>query len=84
MRFIVRAESRGRFRVHADISRMSLAEAVILEYNYFDNQERMIREREPLLFNEGTTLGYAQYCGAVLNGEELQALPQASETGVSE
>lgn len=48
-------------------------EAVILEYNYFDNQERMIREREPILFNEGTTLGYAQYCGAVLNGEELMA-----------
>lgn len=32
MRFIVRAESRGRIRVHADINRMSLAEADILEY----------------------------------------------------
>ncbi|MBE6018633.1 MAG: heavy metal translocating P-type ATPase, partial [Lachnospiraceae bacterium] len=32
MRFIVRAESRGRIRVHADIDRMSLAEADILEY----------------------------------------------------
>jgi len=32
MRFIVRAESRGRIRVHADIKRMSLAEADILEY----------------------------------------------------
>ncbi len=30
--FIVRAESRGRIRVHADIERMSLAEADILEY----------------------------------------------------
>ena len=32
MRFIVRAESRGRIRVHADVRRMSLAEADILEY----------------------------------------------------
>ena len=32
MRFIVRAESRGRIRVHADIKRMSLADADILEY----------------------------------------------------
>lgn len=32
MRFIVRAESRGRIRVHADIERMSLSEADILEY----------------------------------------------------
>lgn len=32
MRFIIRAESRGRIRVHADIDRMSLAEADILEY----------------------------------------------------
>lgn len=32
MRFIVRAESRGRIRVHADISRMSLNEADTLEY----------------------------------------------------
>ncbi len=32
MRFIVRAESHGRIRVHADIKRMSLAEADILEY----------------------------------------------------
>ena len=32
MRFIVRAESRGRIRVHADISRMSLSEADALEY----------------------------------------------------
>lgn len=32
MRFIVRAESHGRIRVHADIERMSLAEADILEY----------------------------------------------------
>ena len=32
MRFIVRAESRGRIRVHADIERMRLAEADILEY----------------------------------------------------
>ncbi len=32
MRFLVRAESRGRIRVHADIERMSLAEADILEY----------------------------------------------------
>lgn len=32
MRFFVRAESRGRIRVHADINRMSLAEADILEY----------------------------------------------------
>ncbi len=32
MRFIVRAESRGRIRVHADIKRMSLTEADILEY----------------------------------------------------
>ncbi len=32
MRFIVRAESRGRLRVHADINRMSLDEADILEY----------------------------------------------------
>ena len=32
MRFMIRAESRGRIRVHADIDRMSLAEADILEY----------------------------------------------------
>lgn len=32
MRFIIRAESRGRIRVHADIRRMSLEEADILEY----------------------------------------------------
>ena len=32
MKFLVRAESRGRIRVHADIRRMSLAEADILEY----------------------------------------------------
>ena len=32
MRFIIRAEIRGRIRVHADIERMSLAEADILEY----------------------------------------------------
>lgn len=32
MRFIIRAESRGRIRVHADIDRMSLAQADILEY----------------------------------------------------
>lgn len=32
MRFIVRAESRGRIRVHADIVRMSLSEADVLEY----------------------------------------------------
>lgn len=32
MRFIVRAESRGRIRVHADITRMSLDEADVLEY----------------------------------------------------
>lgn len=32
MRFIVRAESRGRIRVHADIERMSLVEADTLEY----------------------------------------------------
>ena len=32
MRFIVRAESRGRIRVHADIKRISLDEADILEY----------------------------------------------------
>ena len=32
MRFIVRAESRGRIRVHADIDRMSLHDADILEY----------------------------------------------------
>ena len=32
MRFLVRAESRGRLRVHADIDRMSLTEADVLEY----------------------------------------------------
>lgn len=32
MRFIVRAETRGRIRVHADISGMSLPEADVLEY----------------------------------------------------
>ena len=32
MRFIVRAESRGRIRVHADIARMNLSEADTLEY----------------------------------------------------
>ena len=32
MRFIVRAESRGRIRVHADIDRMHLSEADTLEY----------------------------------------------------
>lgn len=32
MRFIIRSETRGRIRVHADIDRMTLAEADILEY----------------------------------------------------
>ena len=32
MRFIVRSESRGRIRVHADIVRMSLSEADVMEY----------------------------------------------------
>lgn len=32
MRFLVRADSRGRIRVHADIERMTLAQADILEY----------------------------------------------------
>ena len=32
MRFIVRSESRGRIRVHADIVRMSLPEADVMEY----------------------------------------------------
>ena len=32
MRFVVRAESRGRIRVHADIDRMHLSEADTLEY----------------------------------------------------
>lgn len=32
MRFIIRSESRSRIRVHADIDRMSLSEADVLEY----------------------------------------------------
>ena len=32
MRFAVRAESRGRIRVHADMARMSMSEADVLEY----------------------------------------------------
>ena len=32
MRCIIRAESRGRIRVHADVERMSLTEADVLEY----------------------------------------------------
>ena len=32
MRFTVRASSRGRIRVHAEVDRMSLSEADILEY----------------------------------------------------
>ena len=32
MRFIIRSDIRGRIRAHADISRMSLAQADMLEY----------------------------------------------------
>ena len=53
--------------------RGSAAEEVILEYDYFTNQEQMIRKREPLLFNEGNTYGFAQFCGAVMNGDQLMA-----------
>ncbi len=49
------------------------AESTVLEYDYFKNQERMIEERDPVLFNEGTTYGFDQYCGAVLNGDQLLA-----------
>ncbi len=53
--------------------RGSASREVILEYDYLSTQEEMVRSRGSILFDKGTTSGFAQYCGAVMNGEQLLA-----------
>lgn len=45
----------------------------ILEYNYLSVQEEMINSHGSQLFDTGTTLGFAQYCGAVMSEDRLLA-----------
>ena len=51
----------------------SASQENILEYGYFSNQEEMVRSHGPLLFDSGTTYGFAQYCGAIMNDGQLMA-----------
>ena len=51
----------------------SASQENILEYNYLSNQEEMVRSHGSLLFDSGNTSGFAQYCGAVMDGEQLLA-----------
>ena len=51
----------------------SASQENILEYGYLSNQEEMVRSHGPLLFDSGTTYGFAQYCGAIMNDNQLMA-----------
>lgn len=51
----------------------SASQENILEYDYLSNQEEMVRSTGALLFNSGTTTGFSQYCGAVMNDGQLMA-----------
>lgn len=51
----------------------SASQEDILEYNYLSNQEEMVRNSGSQLFDYGSTSGFAQYCGAVMNGDQLLA-----------
>lgn len=51
----------------------SASQETILEYDYFSNQEEMVQNHGSILFDSGTTDGFAQYCGAVMNGDQLVA-----------
>lgn len=51
----------------------SASQENILAYDYLSNQERMIRSPGSKLFDSGTTSGFAQYCGAVMDRDQLLA-----------